>query len=241
LRFVLVELRLMAVESTTRRVPGYCALCWSSCGCISVVEDGKLVAVEPDPSHPTGKTLCAKGRAAPELVNHKDRLLQPLKRTRPKGDPDPGWQPIGWDEALDTITAALKRLADESGSESVAFGFTTTAGTAFQDGYPWVERLRHAFGSPNVADSLEVCDYHKEYIHPHTFGVGMPMTDLAHTGCRVCQINLGQAGKTKRESELRCHRHGFPFRHRLVAEYSECATGNEVTVDVEQIVNGTVS
>ncbi|MFP6728855.1 MAG: molybdopterin-dependent oxidoreductase, partial [Alphaproteobacteria bacterium] len=173
----------MAVESTTRRVPGYCALCWSSCGCISVVEDGKLVAVEPDPSHPTGKTLCAKGRAAPELVNHKDRLLQPLKRTRPKGDPDPGWQPIGWDEALDTITAALKRLADESGSESVAFGFTTTAGTAFQDGYPWVERLRHAFGSPNVADSLEVCDYHKEYIHPHTFGVGMPMTDLAHTGC----------------------------------------------------------
>ena len=57
----------------------------------------------------------------------------------------------------------------------------------------------------------------------------------------VCQINLGQAGKTKRESELRCHRHGFPFRHRLVAEYSECATGNEVTVDVEQIVNGTVS
>ena len=173
----------MAVESTTRRVPGYCALCGSSCGCISVVEDGKLVAVEPDPSHPTGKTLCAKGRAAPELVNHKDRLLQPLKRTRPKGDPDPGWQPIGWDEALDTITAALKRLADESGSESVAFGFTTTAGTAFQDGYPWVERLRHAFGSPNVADSLEVCDYHKEYIHPHTFGVGMPMTDLAHTGC----------------------------------------------------------
>ncbi len=174
---------MIPAEPKIQRIPGYCALCWSSCGCISVVEDGALVAVEPDPSHPTGKALCAKGRAAPELVHHKERLLQPLKRTRPKGDPDPGWQPIGWDEALDTIAAALQRLAEESGRESVAFGFTTTAGTAFQDGYPWVERLRHAFGSPNAVASLEVCDYHREYIHVHSFGVGMPMTDLAHTGC----------------------------------------------------------
>ncbi len=173
----------MTSETATRRIPGYCALCWSSCGCISVVEDGHLVAVEPDPSHPTGKALCAKGRAAPELVHHKERLLHPLKRTSPKGDPDPRWQRISWDEALDTTATALKRLAGNSGPESVAFGFTTTAGTAFQDGYPWFERLRHAFGSPNVVDSLEVCDFHKEFIHPHTFGVAMPMADLAHTGC----------------------------------------------------------
>jgi anaerobic selenocysteine-containing dehydrogenase len=170
-------------ETAFRRIPGYCALCWSSCGCISVVEDGRLVAVEPDPSHPTGKALCAKGRAAPELVHHKERLLYPLKRTRPKGDSDPGWQPIGWDEALDTTATALKRLAHESGSESVAFGIATSAGTSMQDGYPWVERLRHAFGSPNVVASLEVCDFHREFIHRHTFGVAMPMTDLDHTGC----------------------------------------------------------
>ena len=77
----------MTAEAATQRIPGYCALCWSSCGCISVVENGRLVAVEPDPSHPTGSVLCAKGRAAPELVHHEDRLLNPLKRTRPKGDP----------------------------------------------------------------------------------------------------------------------------------------------------------
>ena len=173
----------MADEPVTRRIPGYCALCWSSCGCISVVEDDRLVAVEPDPSHPTGKALCSKGRAAPELVHHKERLLHPLKRTRPKGDADPGWQRIGWNEALYTTATALNRLAGESGSESVAFGFTTTAGTAFQDGFPWVERLRHAFGSPNVVASNEVCAFHREIIHVHTFGVAMPMTDLAHTGC----------------------------------------------------------
>jgi len=80
------------------RIPGFCALCRSRCGCISVVEDGRLVAVEPDPSHPTGASLCVKGRAAPELVYASDRLLHPLRRTSPKGAPDPGWEQISWDE-----------------------------------------------------------------------------------------------------------------------------------------------
>jgi hypothetical protein len=48
------------------RIPVYCALCVSRCGALAVVEGGRFVALEPDPSHPTGKALCAKGRAAPE-------------------------------------------------------------------------------------------------------------------------------------------------------------------------------
>jgi hypothetical protein len=44
------------------RIPGFCALCRSRCGCISVVEDGRLIAVEPDPTHPTGRNLCIKGK-----------------------------------------------------------------------------------------------------------------------------------------------------------------------------------
>ena len=169
----------------TERIHGFCALCWSRCGCISTVEDGRLVAVEPDPEHPTGKALCGKGRAAPELVHHPDRLLHPLKRTRPKGEADPGWERIGWDEALDTIADTLNRLAKESGSETVAFGITTTAGTAMQDGFVWVERLRRAFGSPNAAIAMELCGFAKEMVFPHTFGVPMPVADLAQTDCFI--------------------------------------------------------
>ena len=77
--------------SQQQRIPGWCPLCRSRCGCISVVSDGRLVEVEPYPEHPTGRALCAKGQAAPELVYSADRLLYPMKRTRPKGDPDPGW------------------------------------------------------------------------------------------------------------------------------------------------------
>src|SRR5256885_6495842 len=113
--YPLVSLRrwgTMSAHQTTQRIPGYCALCRSHCGCISVVEDGRLIAVEPAPSHPTGQALCAKGRAAPELVYHPERLLYPMRRTRPKGDPDPGWQRISWDEALDLTATTLRRLAE---------------------------------------------------------------------------------------------------------------------------------
>src|SRR5271169_2014875 len=80
--------RVSMPEGLRRRIPASCPLCTSRCGCEAIVESDRLVALEPDPSHPTGKALCAKGRASPELVEAPDRLLFPLRRTRPKGDPD---------------------------------------------------------------------------------------------------------------------------------------------------------
>src|SRR6185437_12351165 len=108
-----------------RRVHTYCALCIARCGAVAVVEDGRFTRLEPDPSHPTGQALCAKGRAAPELVYHRERLTQPLRRTQPKGAPDPGWQPIGWNEALDLTAAALRRIADREGPQAVAFSMSS--------------------------------------------------------------------------------------------------------------------
>ena len=93
-------------KSTRRHIPAFCPLCASPCGCEAVVEDGRLVAIEPDPAHPTGKALCAKGRASPALVEAPDRLLYPVRRTRPKGDPDPGWRRISWDEAINNQTGS---------------------------------------------------------------------------------------------------------------------------------------
>src|SRR5690349_24623569 len=110
----------MTGSSGERRVHTYCALCIARCGAVAVVEDGRFTRLEPDPSHPTGKALCAKGRAAPELVYHGDRLTRPLRRTRPKGDSDPGWEPIGWDEALGLTAAAMRRIAERYGPQAAA-------------------------------------------------------------------------------------------------------------------------
>ncbi len=168
------------------RIPGYCALCVSRCGSIAVVENGRFVALEPDPSHPTGKALCAKGRAAPELVYHSDRLLYPLKRTRPKGDSDPGWQRISWDEALDLTAARLRRQAEEHGPESVVFSVASPSTSASSDSLIWIERLMRAFGSPNESVSMELCGWGRYLATLYTFGASVPgvyMPDLENAGC----------------------------------------------------------
>src|SRR5271157_4572406 len=111
----------MTHRADSKQIPGYCGLCIARCGTLATVEDGRFTRLDPDPSHPTGQALCAKGRAAPELVYHKERLTHPLRRTRPKGDPDPRWERISWDEALDLTAAAMRRIADRDGPEAVAF------------------------------------------------------------------------------------------------------------------------
>src|SRR2546425_13203867 len=55
---------MLADQRVIERIPGYCALCISRCGSIAVVKNGRFVALEPDPSHPTGHALCAKSTSA---------------------------------------------------------------------------------------------------------------------------------------------------------------------------------
>jgi anaerobic selenocysteine-containing dehydrogenase len=167
----------------TRRIPGFCALCRSRCGCVSVVDDGRLVAVEPDPSHPTGANLCVKGRAAPELVYAEDRLLHPMRRTRPKSNPDAGWERISWEEALDWTAAKMREVARRHGPEGVAFGVTTPSGTAVSDGFLWILRFIRAFGSPNLVWAEELCAWHRDFATAFTFGVDIGTPDFDHTGC----------------------------------------------------------
>ena len=165
-----------------QEIPGYCALCRSRCGQIAVVEDDRLVAVKPDPSHPTGVALCVKGRAAPEIVDNPGRVLHPMKRTRPKTEADPGWQRISWDEALDTVARSLQSLAAAHGPESVAFAVTSPSGTAISDGIKFIERFINRFGSPNNVYSTEICNWHKDHAHAFTFGRGIASPDFAHAG-----------------------------------------------------------
>src|SRR3989337_410521 len=108
--------------NSARAVRGYCALCTAHCATIATVANGRVVALDADHDHPNGGVICVKGKAAPELVYHPDRLNHPLKRTRPKGDADPGWQQISWDEALDTIASKLLDIKSKYGAECVSFG-----------------------------------------------------------------------------------------------------------------------
>jgi len=185
--------RSAADSGGERRVSGFCGLCIARCGSIATVRDGRFVRLDPDPSHPTGQALCAKGRAAPELVYHPERLTHPLRRTRPKGAADPGWQRIGWDEALETIATHLRGIAERHGPQAVAFTSASPSTSAIQDSRGFLQRLANAFGTPNANITLDVCGWGRAFATRYTYGVGSvgtgsgggAMPDIGHSGVLI--------------------------------------------------------
>ena len=99
-----------------RQVTGYCGFCGVHCPTVTTVDGHRVISVEPDRSHPFGGAICAKGRAAPEFHEHAHRVDFPMRRTRPKTDPDPGWERCSWDEALDLIARKLLEVRASSGA-----------------------------------------------------------------------------------------------------------------------------
>jgi anaerobic selenocysteine-containing dehydrogenase len=163
-------------------VRGFCALCTAHCATVATVADGKVVRLEADADHPNGGVFCLKGKAAPELVYHPDRLNYPLKRTRPKSDVDPGWQRVSWDEALDDIAHRLHSIREQCGARAVALAKGTGGGTSVSDAERWLSRFLNSFGSPNWVSTTHVCNWHKDTGFTYTFGVEIPTPEVAHSG-----------------------------------------------------------
>jgi len=164
-----------------KEVRGYCALCTAHCATIATVENGRVTKLEPDYDHPNGGVMCIKGKAAPELVYNPERLNYPLKRTRPKGDPDPGWQRVGWDEALDDIARKLLSIRDQHGAKAMALGKGTKSGTSVDDVERWLGRFLYLYGSPNWVSTTHVCNWHKDTGFSFTFGTTIQTPDVAHS------------------------------------------------------------
>ena len=74
------------------------------------VRDGVAVDLRGDKDHPfTRGALCQKMAPYLDRVYSPDRLKTPLLRVGPKGKGQ--FRPIGWDEALDRITARFRSVA----------------------------------------------------------------------------------------------------------------------------------
>lgn len=82
------------------------------------VSKGRAVEIKADRSHPvTGRHLCSKVDRYLERVYDPNRILTPLRRRGPKGTGD--FEPIGWDEAIDTISETWHDIIAESGGEAI--------------------------------------------------------------------------------------------------------------------------
>jgi anaerobic selenocysteine-containing dehydrogenase len=170
----------------TRTVRTFCSLCKVVCPAIVTVEGDRPVSLVPDRAHSRGGAVCAKGRAAPEIHDHPNRVNYPLRRTRPKSDPDPGWERCTWDEALDLIAAKLSEVRDTSGAHAVAFTRGTGSATGVRDTDPWLTRLVNHFGTPNLMSTTHVCNWSRDGAAYYTYGLGaLPMPETSQSGCIV--------------------------------------------------------
>src|SRR5581483_429960 len=96
--------RLAPASETSTAVYTFCHLCPSHCSMKAIVENDKVVDLEPDVESGFYAEQCVlkKGRfTIPEVMVHRDRLLYPQKRAGARGEGR--WHRISWDEALDTV------------------------------------------------------------------------------------------------------------------------------------------
>ncbi|WP_119462294.1 molybdopterin oxidoreductase family protein [Rhodospirillaceae bacterium SYSU D60014] len=89
----------------------------------------------------TAGVICAKVSRYAERQHHPARLGQPLRRVGAKGQGIDAFEPISWDDALDSVAEALIRQTQRYGSETVwPHFYAGTMGLVQRDG---IERLRH--------------------------------------------------------------------------------------------------
>lgn len=134
-------------------VPTTCWECSTHCGALVTLEDGKVTRVAPNPDHPSSKgAFCVKGsRGLPELTDHPDRVLYPMKRNGERGSAK--WTRISWDEALDEMADRMLAVRAEHGPLSICGAVSN----AFFSRGVMLALLMRAFGSPNWMMNQDLC------------------------------------------------------------------------------------
>ena len=140
-----------------------CRACGKNeCGVYVTVKDGRAIKIEGDADtafHSMGN-CCAKSQSSLQAAYHPDRLYHPMKRTNPKGESDPGWVRITWDEAYSTIAEKFWELKNKFGGESMFFmGGTSRIWT--QHAYAaWPQLV----DSPNALTAWQICKGPRHYM-----------------------------------------------------------------------------
>lgn len=107
------------VGKNAKELQSFCASCTMECLHCNlrafVGEDGKVVRIESD--NPYEGKGCARGLSRIQWIYAKNRVLTPLKRIGERGEGK--FEPISWDEALDTIAEKIKWAIAKDGSKSI--------------------------------------------------------------------------------------------------------------------------
>ena len=102
--------------------------CPDTCSIVTTVHDGVAIKVHGNAAHPhTNGALCTKVSRYPERTYHPERVLQPLRRTGPKGSGQ--FETVSWDSALQDIAQRLQNIAQRAPDSAQAILPYSYAGT----------------------------------------------------------------------------------------------------------------
>ncbi|BBM83900.1 molybdopterin oxidoreductase family protein [Candidatus Uabimicrobium amorphum] len=92
-----------------------CNLCEAMCGLEIHTNNDQIERICGDKKDPFSQGyLCPKGVALQDVYEDKDRLKEPVKRTRN------GWQKITWSQAYKEVTQNIKEIQKKHGNDAIA-------------------------------------------------------------------------------------------------------------------------
>jgi anaerobic selenocysteine-containing dehydrogenase len=111
------------------------------------VQDGVAVKVQGNPKHPqTDGVLCTKVARYTERTYHPERLLQPLRRSGPKGSGQ--FTPVSWNEALADIAQRLQSIvADPQRGPQAVLPYSYAGTMGWVQGEAMAERFFNRMGA----------------------------------------------------------------------------------------------
>ncbi|RTR02908.1 nitrate reductase [Halomonas nitroreducens] len=123
-----------------------CPYCGVGCGVLADIDDGRMVGVEGDATHPANfGRLCVKGSALHETLGEQGRL------TRPRVD---GVE-VDWSTALSTVARRLGDVRSDHGDQAVA-GYLS--GQLLTEDYYVANKLFKGFlGTPHLDTNSRLC------------------------------------------------------------------------------------
>ncbi len=133
-----------------------CQGCTTWCPIQIFVQNGRVVKTRGNENSLINEGfVCPRGHMIPKIVYDPDRLKVPMMRTNPlKGKGiDPGFVPISWDEAVDTIADKIMELRNNN--ETHKYMFLRGRYSGITD--ILYDRFTKIIGSPNNISHSAIC------------------------------------------------------------------------------------
>ncbi len=116
-----------------------CNLCEAMCGLVIKTAGQEILSIAGDAQDPFSRGhVCPKAVALKDIYEDPNRLRTPVRRT------PTGWEPISWEEAMNTIETRLKTVQQQYGKNAVGL----------YQGNPSIHNLGTMMNSPAFAKSL---------------------------------------------------------------------------------------